>query len=320
MSNQVLELTPDQIDITGSKNYSRYKSVSEEKVNEIAESFRTYGQQNPIIVFQNGSDKYYIEQGFTRYAAALKAEMPVILARLSEHDSEEDRFASNLEENLRRAELSNMDKAAMVQNMKKHGWTPTLIGKKLGVTDQSVAQYMKLNKLPENVRDLVHIGKISLADAVVLTAMEKALVVAAIESCYEDVKNPEVEGEVKREFSVEKFTKFIRQHLRLKAQNEREARQEAAREKALAKAKQSGQTQEDAAAAAAAAAAAVPLKTKKAKVSDIVSLLEWARKVDEASHKPLPHDIRTALNHVLEFATGAVIDVEQTKVALSQIA
>lgn len=148
------------------------KHFDSEKLEELAQSLKTYGIVQPIIVQANGS-RYTIIAGERRYRAARLAglkEVPVIVKEYSQTELME----VSLVENLQREDLNPIEEAqAMRMLMDEHDLTQDELSNRLGKSRSAVANTLRLLSLPESVRSLVIAGELSSGHARCLVALER---------------------------------------------------------------------------------------------------------------------------------------------------
>ena len=147
------------------------KHFDEEKLEELAQSIRTYGIVQPIIV-QHSGDRYKIIAGERRYRAARLAgltEVPVVIKEYSEMEFME----VSLVENLQREDLNPIEEAqAMRMLMDEHSLTQDELSGRLGKSRSAVANTLRLLSLPEEVRTMVVSGELSSGHARCLITLQ----------------------------------------------------------------------------------------------------------------------------------------------------
>lgn len=130
------------------------------KLNELAESIRKYGVIQPIVVRQIGN-KYEIIAGERRYKASVLANrqtIPAIITNLSDRDSEE----IALLENIQRQNLTAIEEAVSYKRILSMGYiTQEELAKKVGKTQSTIANKIRLLNLDDTVQDALLRGKIS---------------------------------------------------------------------------------------------------------------------------------------------------------------
>ncbi|SEN42679.1 chromosome partitioning protein, ParB family [Mesobacillus persicus] len=125
----------------------------DEKIEELARTIHTHGVIQPIVIreFENG--KYEIIAGERRWRAMKKLgwdEVPAIINNLS--DAETASVA--LIENLQREELSPIEEAiAYGKLLEIHSLTQEALAQRLGKGQSTVANKLRLLKLPQEVQD-----------------------------------------------------------------------------------------------------------------------------------------------------------------------
>ena len=136
------------------------KHFDNEKLSELAQSIKTYGIVQPIIVQQNG-ERYTIIAGERRYRAARIAglkEVPVVVKEMSQAELME----VSLVENLQREDLNPIEEAqAMRLLMDEYKLTQDELSSRLGKSRSAVANTLRLLSLPDSVSALVISGALS---------------------------------------------------------------------------------------------------------------------------------------------------------------
>ena len=150
----------------------------EQKIDELAESIRTQGVLQPLLVRRNG-DGYELVAGERRWRAALRAglkEIPAVVRAVTDHQALE----LALVENLQREDLNPIDEARALRRLQEDfGFTQEQISDKVGKSRPAVANSMRLLLLPEEVQDQVSAGRISAGQARALLALERENLILA---------------------------------------------------------------------------------------------------------------------------------------------
>ncbi|NMD72493.1 nucleoid occlusion protein [Bacillus sp. DNRA2] len=125
----------------------------ENKIEELARTIRTHGIIQPIVVREYEDDKFEIIAGERRWRAMKKLgweEAPTIVKNLT--DTETASVA--LIENLQREELSPIEEAiAYGKLLELHNLTQEALAQRLGKGQSTVANKLRLLKLPQEVQD-----------------------------------------------------------------------------------------------------------------------------------------------------------------------
>lgn len=125
----------------------------EEKIKELAQTIRTHGMIQPIIVRKTDDGNYELIAGERRWRAVTLLEweyIPAIIRDLT--DTETASIA--LIENLQREELTAIEEAkAYHQLLEMHSLTQEALAQRLGKNQSTIANKLRLLKLPEPVQD-----------------------------------------------------------------------------------------------------------------------------------------------------------------------
>lgn len=167
--DSVLELSV--YDIDPNLNQPR-KKFDDEALGELAQSIKTYGIVQPIIVQKSG-ERYMIIAGERRYRAARIAGLETVPVVIKEY-SKQAFMEVSLVENLQREDLNPIEEAeAMRLLMDEYKLKQEELSDRLGKSRSAIANTLRLLSLPADVRDMVISGEITSGHArclVVLTS------------------------------------------------------------------------------------------------------------------------------------------------------
>jgi ParB family transcriptional regulator, chromosome partitioning protein len=139
------------------------KTLSNEAMNELAESIRAHGILNPITVRPSGSD-YVIVAGDRRFRAALLvglSEIPCIIREISA----EDAYVETLLENLQREDIPPEEEAAgLLLLFTERQWTKRQIAQAIHKSDRYVSTRIRVFEDPILAQP-VKSGKIAVSTA-----------------------------------------------------------------------------------------------------------------------------------------------------------
>jgi ParB family chromosome partitioning protein len=137
------------------------KYFDDETLRELADSIREHGIIQPIIAEDAGDGTYIIVAGERRSRAARMAgltEVPVILRDYSE----EKRMEVSLVENVQRADLNPIEEAEAYKGlMDLTGLSQDEVALRVGKNRSTVANALRLLKLPKTMRQSLETGEIS---------------------------------------------------------------------------------------------------------------------------------------------------------------
>jgi ParB family transcriptional regulator, chromosome partitioning protein len=194
----VLEVDVDRL--TPNEQQPRLQ-MDETKLDELAASIKANGVIQPILVRRAG-DRYHIIAGERRWRAAQRAglhSVPVVVRDVSAGDQQILELA--LIENLQREGLNPIDEAVAYQRLAtEFSLTQDQIAAAVGKDRSSIANFMRLLKLPEEVRGDLSSGALSTGHARALLGLSDAAAQrqAAREVIARGLSVRETEGFVKR--------------------------------------------------------------------------------------------------------------------------
>lgn len=163
-----------EIDITLiDRNPNQPRQIfNEDSLAEMAESIKTYGVLQPLLLSPKLDGRYMIIAGERRFRASVKAGLHSVPAIVKDFDEEQIQEIS-LIENLHREDLNAIEAAlGMRELMKNHGLTQEDIATKLGKSRPYVTNTLRLLQLPEEIIELVKAGRLSPGHARALISID----------------------------------------------------------------------------------------------------------------------------------------------------
>ncbi|MEE9307127.1 MAG: ParB/RepB/Spo0J family partition protein [Spirochaetia bacterium] len=149
------------------------KNFSNEALEELARSIESKGVLQPILVEPVGGDEYIIVAGERRFRAAKLAklkEIPALIRSFSQLEKTE----IALVENLQREDLTPVEEARGYKTLIDLGkLTQEEIARRVGKNRSTVANSLRLLKLPESMLEALDKGRISAGHARALLAVQK---------------------------------------------------------------------------------------------------------------------------------------------------
>ena len=146
---------------------------SEEKLEELSQSIRENGLVQPILLRRKGDGRYQLVAGERRWRAAQRVGMQRVTAVVREVEDEK-LLEIALIENIQRQELNPIEEAAAYQRlMEVLGLTQEEVAKRVGKDRSSVANYVRLLKLPEIVQVMLEKEQLSMGHARALLGLEE---------------------------------------------------------------------------------------------------------------------------------------------------
>jgi ParB family chromosome partitioning protein len=139
--------------------------VDEARIDELARSIRSHGIIQPIVVRRTSQDGYEIVAGERRWRASQRAgllKVPVVV-----RDIPDDRLlAAALIENIQREDLNPIEEAQAYRRLADElGLTQEQIADAVGKDRSSIANYVRLLRLPHEIRENLAAGSLSMGHA-----------------------------------------------------------------------------------------------------------------------------------------------------------
>ncbi|HEY4158508.1 MAG TPA: ParB/RepB/Spo0J family partition protein [Polyangiaceae bacterium] len=152
-----------------------------EKLEELAQSLREHGLIEPLVVRRRpGSDDFELIAGERRWRAAQRANLREVLVVVRDV-SARDAFELALIENIQREDLDAIEFAeALDRLIKEHGHTQETIARRVGKDRSTIANALRLLRLPPGVRAKVVSGELSEGHARALLGAPDDAVLAAL--------------------------------------------------------------------------------------------------------------------------------------------
>ncbi|MDY6820056.1 MAG: ParB/RepB/Spo0J family partition protein [Deferribacterota bacterium] len=149
------------------------KSYDEESLTELAESIKEHGIIQPIIVTKV-DNKYKIIAGERRFRAAKKINLKQIPAIIKNIDRDGKILELSLIENIQREDLNTVDLARAYKFLiNRCSYTQEELSKVIGKSRSSIANTLRLLKLPQEVLEGLKNNKITEGHARTLLALEE---------------------------------------------------------------------------------------------------------------------------------------------------
>ena len=177
-AGHALQLPVEQILPGDAQPRQKFDDVA---LSELAESIRAHGVIQPIVVRQRplqnqagSAMQYEIIAGERRWRAAQKAglkSIPVVISDAAENDT----LTLALVENLQREDLNPIEEAEAFHRLHETlGYTQQEIAEAVGKDRTTVANSLRLLKLPAPVRQQVLSGELTMGHARALLALDDA--------------------------------------------------------------------------------------------------------------------------------------------------
>ena len=141
------------------------QTFDEDSLNEMAESIKTYGVLQPLLLVPKLDGRYLIVAGERRFRASSRAGLRTVPAIIKDLDDEQIQEIS-LIENLHREDLNAIEAAfGMRELIKTHGLKQEDIAVKIGKSRPYVTNTLRLLQLPDEIIELVKTGQLDAGHA-----------------------------------------------------------------------------------------------------------------------------------------------------------
>lgn len=151
--------------------YQPRKDMSPEALEELAASIRNQGIIQPIVVRPINEEQYEIIAGERRWRASQIAGLDKVPCLIKDVP-DEAAVAIALIENIQREDLNAMEEAIALQRLQdEFELTHQEVADAVGKSRTSVSNYLRLNKLEDDVKTLMEHGDLEFGHAKVLLAL-----------------------------------------------------------------------------------------------------------------------------------------------------
>jgi len=151
------------------------QQFEESALQELAESFKSQGVLQPILV-KKTDEGYILIAGERRFRAAHIAGLEKIPAIVVDEKDEADMLQMALVENIQRENLNPLEAAEAFQKLHDEvGLTQNQIAVRVGKSRAAVANMLRLLVLPEKIKEMIRVGKLTEGHARAILALEDEL-------------------------------------------------------------------------------------------------------------------------------------------------
>jgi|SRR5450432_71511 ParB family transcriptional regulator, chromosome partitioning protein len=163
-----LEIAVDLID---ANPYQTRRKLREEALNELVESIKASGVIQPVVLRPAANGRYQLVAGERRWMAskrAGKSTIPAVVRQISNEQAME----ITIIENLQREDLNPMEQARAFERLSREfGLTQEQIATRTGKDRTSIANFIRLMKLPPSIQESLEAGTLSFGHGKVLMGL-----------------------------------------------------------------------------------------------------------------------------------------------------
>src|SRR5215472_2165460 len=189
--------------------YQTRRRIKEESLEELADSIRSSGVVQPVVLRPEPNGRFQLVAGERRWLASKRAgktAIPAVIRQISNEQAME----ITIIENLQREDLNPMEQARAFERLSREfGLTQEQIATRTGKDRASIANFIRLLKLPQPFQEALENGQLSFGHGKVLVglvgfpqqleraakeAIAKQLSVRQTEELVAHLMNPETPG------------------------------------------------------------------------------------------------------------------------------
>ncbi len=166
-------LTEIPVDRIAPNPHQPRRHFDETALAELASSLAEHGMLQPVVVSEDGQGGYLLIAGERRWRAARLAGLALVPAVIRERVDQAAELELALVENLQREDLTPMEEAQAFEEMRtRFGLSQAEIAAKVGRDRSTVANALRLLRLPLEIQAMVDEGRLTAGHARALLALE----------------------------------------------------------------------------------------------------------------------------------------------------
>jgi len=159
------------IDSIDANPYQTRRRINEDALEELAESIRASGVVQPVVLRPGPNGRFQLVAGERRWHASKRAgktTIPAVIRQISNEQAME----ITIIENLQREDLNPVEQAKAFERLSREfGLTQEQIAARTGKDRASIANFIRLLKLPEALQDALETGALSFGHGKVLLGL-----------------------------------------------------------------------------------------------------------------------------------------------------
>jgi ParB family transcriptional regulator, chromosome partitioning protein len=159
------------IDSIDPNPYQTRRRINEAALEELAESIRTSGVVQPVVLRPTANGRFQLVAGERRWHASRRAgktTIPAVVRQISNEQAME----ITIIENLQREDLNPMEQARAFERLSREfTLTQEQMASRTGKDRASIANFIRLLKLPDDVQNSLEAGALSFGHGKVLLAL-----------------------------------------------------------------------------------------------------------------------------------------------------
>src|SRR5215471_2311109 len=159
------------LELIDSNPYQTRRRIKEDSLHELAESIRSSGVVQPVVLRPAANGRFQLVAGERRWLAsklAGKRAIPAVVRQISNEQAME----ITIIENLQREDLNPMEQARAFERLSREfNLTQEQIASRTGKDRASIANFIRLLKLPEAIQEALESGQLTFGHGKVLAGL-----------------------------------------------------------------------------------------------------------------------------------------------------
>ena len=150
------------------------KDFTPEGLAELTESIKAHGVIQPVTVRRSGTDRYELISGERRMRASIEAGLTQVPAYIIEADSDRKMLELAIVENVQREQFNPVEEAEAYQRLIEDcGLTQENVAERISKDRTTVANSIRLLRLPEPIKDSLRTGELTTGHAKALLSVDE---------------------------------------------------------------------------------------------------------------------------------------------------
>ena len=159
------------VDLIDPNPYQTRRKLREEALNELADSIKASGVVQPVVLRPVANGRFQLVAGERRWLASKRAGKTTVPA-VVRHVSNEQAMEITIIENLQREDLNPMEQARAFERLSREfSLTQEQIASRTGKDRASIANFIRLLKLPPKAQDALENGTLTFGHGKVLLSL-----------------------------------------------------------------------------------------------------------------------------------------------------
>ena len=159
------------VELIDANPYQTRRKIREEALNELVDSIKATGVIQPVVLRPAANGRYQLVAGERRWMASKRAgktTIPAVVRQISNEQAME----ITIIENLQREDLNPVEQARAFERLSREfGLTQEQIATRTGKDRASIANFIRLLKLPASIQESLEAGTLSFGHGKVLIAL-----------------------------------------------------------------------------------------------------------------------------------------------------